>query len=353
MPFIFDTALPIADGASTLTYMSPGTRSVLPVACYVVLLVSVLQTLVVPVIAAIQADLGVSTSSANWVVTANLIAAAVLTPVVGRLGDLYGRRPVMVGVLSVVLLGSVLAATTSSLALLLVARVAQAASYGLFLLSIGVLREELPPERLDGAMAVTSGMLSVGAVAGLVVTVLLMRGGDYHNLFWLSTALAVIGLAGALLLPRRPGAASGSLDWAGAALLGLGVVLLILLLEEGNGWGWGSARVLGSLGAAVVALFAFVLVEQRVTYPLVSVQILSRRPIVVANAIGVVPGLSPVRCVPLRHHAGADVARGRWLRLCRLGVLRQPGVPATGRPAVWSPRQWAVGSSPASVPGQR
>ncbi|MFJ3890895.1 hypothetical protein [Streptomyces rubrogriseus] len=196
-------------------------------------------------------------------------------------------------------------------------------------------------------------VLVIGAGAGLVVTGLLMRGGYYHNLFWLSTALAVIGLAGALLLPRRPGAASGSLDWAGAALLGLGVVLLILLLEEGNGWGWGSARVLGSLGAAVVALFAFVLVEQRVTYPLVSVQILSRRPIVVANAIGVVPGLLPVRCVPLRHHAGADVARGRWLRLCRLGVLRQPGVPATGRPAVWSPRQWAVGSSPASVPGQR
>src|SRR5690349_7064443 len=89
--FIFDTALTITDGASTLTYMSPGTRSVLPVACYVVLLVSALQTLVVPVIAAIPADLGVSTSSANWVVTANLLAAAVLTPVVGRLGDLYGR----------------------------------------------------------------------------------------------------------------------------------------------------------------------------------------------------------------------------------------------------------------------
>ncbi|MDH6523170.1 MFS family permease [Streptomyces sp. SAI-135] len=293
MPFIFDTALTITDGASTLTYMSLGTRSVLPVACYVVLLVSALQTLFVPVIAAIQADLGVSTSLANWAVTANLLAAAVLTPVVGRLGDLYGRRPVMAGVLSVVLLGSVLAATTSSLALLLVARVAQAASYGLFPLSIGVLREELPPKRLTGAMVVTSGMLSVGAGAGLVVTGLLMRGGgDYHNLFWLSTALAAIGLAGVLLLPRRPGAASGSLDWAGAALLGLGLVLLILPLEEGNGWGWGSARVLGSLGAAVVALFAFVLVEQRVTSPLVSVQILSRRPIVVANAVGLFLGFS-------------------------------------------------------------
>lgn len=273
--------------------MSLGTRTVLPVACYAVLLVSSLQTLVVPVVASIGVDLGVSTSEANWVVTANLLGAAVLTPVLGRLGDLYGRRPVMLGVLGVVLLGSVLAATTSSLAPLLIGRVAQAASYGLFPLAIGVLREELPPHRLTGAMAVTSGMLSVGAGAGLVVTGLLTRyGGDYHTLFWLCTVLSAIGLAGVLLLPRRPAAATGSLDWVGAGLLGLGLVLLILPLEEGNNWGWDSARVLGSLAAAVVALVAFVLVERRVTHPLLSIQMLRRRPIVVANAVGLFLGFA-------------------------------------------------------------
>jgi MFS family permease len=268
-------------------------RLALPVACYVVLLVSALQTLVVPVVADIRADLGVSTSAASWVVTANLLAAAVFTPMIGRLGDLHGRRPVMLGVLSVVLLGSVLAATTSSLPLLLVGRIAQAASFGLFPLSIGVLREELPPQRLTGAMAVVSGMLSVGAGFGLVVTGLLMRhGGNYHELFWLASALTAIGLAGVWRLPRRAGAATGRLDWAGAALLGLGLVLLILPLEEGNGWGWGSARVLGSLAAAVVVLVVFVLFERRVTHPLVSARMLGHRPIVVANAAGLFLGFS-------------------------------------------------------------
>ncbi|BCJ47439.1 MFS transporter [Actinoplanes ianthinogenes] len=265
----------------------------LPVACYVVLLVSALQTLVVPVVANIRADLGVSTSAASWVVTANLLAAAVLTPMLGRLGDLHGRRPVMLGVLVVVLLGSVLAATTSSLPLLLAGRVAQAASFGLFPLAIGVLREELPPQRLTGAMALVSGMLSVGAGFGLVVTGLLMRhGGDYHQLFWLSTALTAIGLAGVWTLPRRAGAATGTLDWTGAALLGLGLVLLILPLEEGNGWGWGSARVLGLLAAALVVLTVFVLFERRVTHPLVSTRMLSHRPIVVANAAGLFLGFA-------------------------------------------------------------
>jgi MFS family permease len=273
--------------------MSFRTRLALPVASYVVLLVSALQTLVVPVVADIQADLDVSTSVASWVVTANLLAAAVLTPMLGRLGDLYGRRTVMLGVLTAVLLGSVLAATTSSLPLLLIGRVAQAASFGLFPLAIGVLREELPPHRLTGAMALVSGMLSVGAGFGLVITGLLMRqGGDYHRLFWLATALTVIGLIGAWLLPARPGAATGTLDWTGAALLGLGLVLLLLPLAEGNSWGWGSARVLGLLAGAVVVLTLFVLFERRVTHPLVSTRMLSHRPIVVANAAGLFLGFS-------------------------------------------------------------
>jgi MFS family permease len=263
------------------------------VASYVVLLVSALQTLVVPVLANIQADLGVSASAASWVVTANLLAAAVLTPTLGRLGDLYGRRPVMLGVLVVVLLGSVLAATTADLPLLIVARVMQAASFGLFPLAIGVLREELPLHRLTGAMALVSGMLAVGAGLGLVVTGLLMRnGGDYHELFWLASALTAIGLAGVWRLPHRAGAATGRLDWAGAALLGLGLVLLILPLEEGNGWGWGSPRVLGSLAGAAVVLTVFILFERRAEHPLVSTRMLTHRPIVVANAAGLFLGFA-------------------------------------------------------------
>jgi MFS family permease len=268
-------------------------RLALPVASYAVLLVSALQTLVVPVVANIQADLGVSATAASWVVTANLLAAAVFTPLIGRLGDLHGRRPVMAGVLIVVLAGSILAATTSSLPLLLVARVAQATSFGLFPLSISVLREELPPAKLTGAMAIVSGMLAVGAGLGLTVTGLLMRGGgDYHQLFWLATALSAVGIAGVFTLPRRKPAATGRLDGLGAAVLGLALVLLILPLEQGNDWGWGSAKVAGSLIAAVVVFAIFVLIERRMSQPLVSTRMLTHRPIVIANAAGLFLGFS-------------------------------------------------------------
>jgi MFS family permease len=295
LPFFWDhtSLVPTGEGEFVMPKEALSKRLVLPVASYAVLLVSGLQTLVVPVVGCIQADLGVSSTSAAWVVTANLLASAVLTPVIGRLGDLRGRRLAMMVVLTAVLAGSVLAATTSSLPLLLAARVLQASSYGLFPLSIGMLREELPPQRLTSAMALVSGMLAVGAGVGLVVTGLLTRaGGDYHALFWLSTALSMVGLGGVFALPRRPPVARGRIDWTGAALLGLGLVLLLMPLEEGNAWGWESPWVLGLLATSGLVFAAFVMVERRIREPLVGTRLLLHRQLVVTNLAGLFFGLA-------------------------------------------------------------
>ena len=120
---------------------------------------SLMQSLVVPLLPAIGEQLGVSANAAGWVLTANLLAAAVATPVLGRLGDTWGERPVALGVLAAMSAGTLLALVTSSLPLLLVARVLQGASYGLFPLAISVLRRELPAARLDVAMSVVSSTL--------------------------------------------------------------------------------------------------------------------------------------------------------------------------------------------------
>ncbi|MEV4629367.1 MFS transporter [Micromonospora sp. NPDC049523] len=269
-------------------------RLVLPVVAYGVLLVAALQSLVVPVLGAIAGSLHSSANATSWVVTANLLAAAVLTPILGRLGDLRGRRPVMLGVLTVVLLGGVLAATTDNLPLLLLARVLQGSSFALFPLGIGVLRDELPRERLTGAMAIVSGTLAIGAGIGLVATGLLTRdGADYHRVFWLGTALSAIGLAAAwYVVPRREPTAVGRTDWAGAGILGLALVLLLMPLAQANNWGWGSVRVIGSFVGAAVAFTVFVLVERRLTHPLVSIRMLTHRPLIVANVAGLFLGVS-------------------------------------------------------------
>jgi predicted MFS family arabinose efflux permease len=254
---------------------------------------SLLQSLVVPVLGPIGEQLGVSPAAAGWVLTANLLAAAVLTPVLGRLGDTRGERPVILGILAAVALGTLLAIVTRSLPLLIVARVLQGSSYGLFPLSISVLRRELPPERLSVAMSVVSSTLGVGGVVGLVAAGLLTGdGGDYHRPFWIGLGVALVSLAlAAVLLPRRPAAATGGVDWGGAVVLGVGLVLLLLPVSQGNGWGWTSPTTLGCAAGAVAVLGGWVLLQHRRAQPLVRPALLTDPRMLVPNLAGLLTGV--------------------------------------------------------------
>ncbi|HPY26358.1 MAG TPA: MFS transporter, partial [Mycobacterium sp.] len=259
----------------------------------VALTVAVLQTGVVPILGVMAHQLNVSTVDVSWAVTANLLAAAASTPLIGRLADLYTKKHVLLAVLAVVLVGSVLAATTSSLALLILARVLQGASFALYPIGVSILREELPPERMMGAMAVLSGVLGFGGGMGLVITGLLMRGdAGYHRVFWFTTAFSVLVLiAAALVIPLRPSSATGAVDWAGAAGLALGLSGVLLAVTQGKAWGWSSPRTVGGALVGLTALALWWWWERRCPYPLVSTAMLSRRPILLTNIATVSVGM--------------------------------------------------------------
>ena len=252
-----------------------------------------LQSLVVPVLGPIAGQLGVSAQAAGWVLTANLLAAAVLTPVLGRLGDIHGERPVILGILTAICAGTLLAVLTSSLPVLLVARVLQGSSYGLFPLSISVLRRELPAARLPVAMSVVSSTLAVGGVVGLVATGLLTSGGgDYHRSFWLGFGVALASLLLAVgVLPSRPATASGGVDWRGALVLGAGLVLLLLPLSQGAAWGWTSPAVVALLLSSVAVLAGWVVLQRHTAAPLVRPALLTDRRMVVPNIAGLLTGM--------------------------------------------------------------
>ncbi|MCZ2859221.1 MFS transporter [Blastococcus sp. VKM Ac-2987] len=274
----------------------PGTRpAVLVLALSLgVTTLSLLQSLVVPSLGRIEDQLDVSAGAAGWVLSANLLAAAVLTPVLGRLGDLKGERPVILAILAVVSLGTLLAIVTTSLPVLLAARVLQGASYGLFPLSISVLRRELPEGRLSVGMAVVSSTLAVGGVAGLVATALLTGDdGDYRHPFWIGLGVALLALAlAAWLLPARPVPGVGRVDWWGAIVLGAGLVLLLLPVSQGHSWGWASPATLGCLAGAGVVLAGWVVLQRRTTHPLVRPAMLADRRTVVPNVAGLMTGIA-------------------------------------------------------------
>lgn len=259
----------------------------------VVLTVAILQTSVVPVLAVMARQLDVATIDVSWVVTANLLAAAASTPLLGRFADLHVKKRVLVVVLILVLCGSVLGATTSSLPLLITARVLQGASFALYPIGVSILREELPADRLLRAMAVLSGVLGFGGGMGLVITGLLMRGdADYHRVFWFTTAfLVAVIVAVAVVVPSRPHTAAGTVDWAGAVGLAAGLSGVLLAITQGHVWGWTSVRTLVAWLGGVAVLVLWWRWERRCAQPLVSTEMLTRRPVLLTNIATVAVGM--------------------------------------------------------------
>jgi MFS family permease len=259
----------------------------------VVLTVAVLQTAVVPVLGIIADQLNSSAVGVSWAVTANLLAAAAATPLIGRLADLHSKKRVLLVVLAVVLAGSILAATTSSLALLIVGRILQAASYALYPVGVAILREELTEDRMVSAMSVLSGTLGFGGGTGLVVVGLLVNhGADYHRVFWLTTAFTVVVIAIVVLaVPARPRSATGSIDWLGAAGLAAGLSAVLLAITQGHSWGWTSPRTLVCATGGILITVGWWFWERRAKQPLVSTKMLSRRPILLTNLATVFVGM--------------------------------------------------------------
>lgn len=270
------------------TKRSPRTTALLITLCLLATVTALMQTMVVPVLVPISRELQISPSAVSWVVTANLLSAAVFTPVLSKAGDVHGRRKLVLAVIAAIAVGSLLAATTTSLALLIIARVLQGASFCLFPLSIGILRQMIPSGRLPLAISIVAGAVSVGAGAGLIITgVLANSDRSYHVIFWFTLVLALFlwGMS-VTFIPRIADVRSdGTVDWVGGLLLGSWLALILLVAAEGSGWGWLSKPTLmcAALGAVVFAVW--LITELRVTEPVVPLYLLRDRTLVSMNFV--------------------------------------------------------------------
>jgi MFS family permease len=257
------------------------------------LTVALLQTAVVPVLGIIAHQLNVSSVAVSWAVTANLLAAASATPLIGRLADLHNKKHVLLAVLVIVLAGSVLAATTSSLPLLIAARVLQGVSFSLYPICVAILRDELPEEQVVRSLAVLSGTLGFGGGTGLVVTGLLMNGAaGYHRVFWLTIGFTILVIVVVLLfVPSRTRTGEGTIDWLGALGLAVGLTAVLLAITQGNIWGWASVPTIACVALGVVVLAGWWVWERSRTHPLVSTRMLTRRAMLLTNLATVLVGM--------------------------------------------------------------
>ncbi|MEU5486841.1 MULTISPECIES: MFS transporter [Streptomyces] len=254
---------------------------------------AVMQTLVTPLIAELPRILDTSSSNAAWVVTVTLLVAGVCVPVTGRLGDLLGKRRMLLACAVPLIVGSVVCALASSVVPMIVGRGLQGMGMGMVPLGIALLRDVVPYEKLSGSIALVSASMGIGGALGLPISAAVAEYASWRVLFWGSAVLAVmIAVLIYVFVPDVPAGAKGQrFDAPGAIGLAIGLVSLLLAISKGADWGWGSGTTLGLFAVAVVALGTWGFYELRTRDPLVDLRTTARPRVLLTNISSILVGV--------------------------------------------------------------
>ncbi|MER5362366.1 MFS transporter [Streptomyces sp. NPDC002785] len=274
----------------------PAARSggVVGILAFAGIVAAITQTLVVPLIAELPKLLDTSASNASWVITATLLAAAVATPVAGRLGDMYGKRRMLLASLIPLIAGSVVCAVSSSVIPMIAGRGLQGLGMGVVPLGISLLRDVVPAEKLGSSIAIMSASMGVGGALGLPFAAAIAENASWRVLFWVVAALALaVGTLIWIFVPGgRENNTSGGFDLLGAIGLGSALVCLLLAVSKGADWGWGSGTTLGLFATAVILLLAWGWWELRLSDPLVDLRVTARPQVLMTNAASILVGFA-------------------------------------------------------------
>ncbi|GAA3634779.1 hypothetical protein GCM10022223_61460 [Kineosporia mesophila] len=254
---------------------------------------AVMQTLVTPLIAELPQILNTTSGNAAWVITVTLLVAGVAVPIAGRLGDMLGKRTMLLACSVPLIAGSIICALSSSVVPMIVGRGMQGLGMGMVPLGIALLRDVVPAARLSSSIALVSASMGIGGGLGLPIAAAVAEYASWRVLFWGSAGLALI-VAGLIytFVPTTPAAAKGQrFDYPGALGLAVGLVSLLLAISKGADWGWTSATTLILFAVAVLSLLSWGFWETRTTDPLVDLRTTARPRVLVTNIASVFVGI--------------------------------------------------------------
>ena len=271
----------------------PSQVAAVAVVCLAGLMVSLTMSVLIPVLPQVAEDLHSSTTSTEWLLTSTLLAAGVAVPIVGRLGDLHGKRLMLMMCAGFLTVGSLICGLSRSLVPLIIGRGVTGLSLAAVPLGISLITVTMPARRALFGVALVSATLGIGGALGLPLAGLVGEHADYHLLFWILLAGGVVSLLGSWLFLTEPAQSRGGrFDLPGAILLAVALLCLLLPLSEAAVWGWGSARTLGLLAVAVVLLASFVLMERRTRSPLVDIAANAKPALLRTNVASVCVGFA-------------------------------------------------------------
>jgi EmrB/QacA subfamily drug resistance transporter len=240
--------------------------------------------MLVPALTELRVSLHTTTVMVTWLLTSYLVSAAVCTPVFGRLGDMFGKRRMLLVSVGAFAVGNLVSALATDVGVVIVGRVVQGAAGGMFPLLFGIIRDEFPPEKVGGGIGLVSSTLGIGSGVGLLLGGVLVDAFSWHAIFWLGAAASLVSVVAIwALVPESSLRSEGRVDWVGALVLSLGMVLVLFGISEGKTWGWGSPRVLGMVLGGVLVLALWLPLQARTRDALVNVTTLRSPAVLMTN----------------------------------------------------------------------
>jgi EmrB/QacA subfamily drug resistance transporter len=287
------------------------------------------QTTVVPALTAMQHAFGVGTADITWMVTAYFLAASIATPMLGRLGDMFGKERFLAISLGTFAVGSLVCAIGNSLEVEIVGRVLQGVGGGVFPLSFGIVRDEFPREKIPTGIALLGAIVGIGAAVGLPLGGLLVDEASYHWIFWMSAAMGVVATVTTIkFVPESPVRSPGKLDVGGAAIMAVGLSCVLIAVSRANEWGWASGKTLGLIAAGLAVLAVFVAFERRHHAPLINMKTLARRAVLTTDVATLLVGFGlfgTYVLIPQMAQLPKGHEIGLGLNAFEAGLLMAPG----------------------------
>lgn len=289
---------------------------------------SVLQSLVIPVLPSIGRDLHVSQQAVTWVLTGYLLSASVATPLLGRFGDMFGKRRMLLASMTALVAGTILSGLATTLALLVAGRIVQGLGGALFPLAFGIIRDELPAGKVAGAIGFISATLGVGGGLGITIAGPIAARLGYHWLFWAPLPLIIVAMVGMkAFIPESSVRSGGRVSLGNAVLLSAWLIALLTGITEAPRWGWLSWALAVTLLAAAALFAGWWLAERRSAHPVVDVRMLARPAVLRTNMVALAVGFvlyGSLVIVPELLQTPRDVGYGFGVSVTDAGLFLLP-----------------------------
>jgi MFS family permease len=235
-----------------------------------------LQGWLPPLLPSILQQYGTTAAELNWVSAVYLLSSAVCLPLMSKLGDRYGHRRLLVVAAVLVAIGSVVVAVAPTFEILLLGRAMQGPLNAFLPLEFAIVRERAG-RRAGRVIGLLVGALAVGGSLGFLLAGVTRQFLSLSATLWVPAVLMIAMVAvAALLVPETTLRTPDRIDWAGAALLSLGLVVVLTAVGNGSTWGWTDARTVGGIVGGLLALAVWTAVERRVTHPFVDLSLVGR-----------------------------------------------------------------------------